>query len=186
MVDTGVYVAARTLLDRLVLELAGTRAGAVCTAVVHPGNMTPDYGWCGEDCDGAAWTRVQMIAPTTAFPQILAAPVQPGRQVQLAATIELGVDRCYYTPEDNSMPPVGVLDSHTRDALDDAAAMHRAVMCAGLGEVVVGSWMPRGPMGGIHGGTLPVTVLIDTCACGSTMAPIDTVVPPMEGDPQPA
>lgn len=44
MVDTGVYVAARTLLDRLVLELAGTRAGAACTAVVHPGNMVPEYG----------------------------------------------------------------------------------------------------------------------------------------------
>ncbi|WP_194829608.1 hypothetical protein [Nocardia sp. XZ_19_231] len=54
MVDTGVYVAARTLLDRLVLELAGTRAGAACTAVVHPGNMTPEYGWCGEDCDATA------------------------------------------------------------------------------------------------------------------------------------
>ncbi|MEV0080926.1 hypothetical protein AB0H58_31325 [Nocardia neocaledoniensis] len=183
MVDTGVYVAARTLLDRLVLELAATRAGTVCTAVVHPGQMTPDYGWCDEECDGAAWTRVMMIAPTTTFPQILSTPVQPGRHVQLAVTIELGVDRCYMTPEDNSMPPIGVLDSATRDALDDAAAMHRAVMCAGLGEFVVGSWTPRGPMGAIHGGTLPVTVLVDTCACGSIMPALDSIVPKMAEDP---
>ncbi len=82
------------------------------------------------------------------------------------------------------MPPVGVLDSHTRDALDDAAAMHRAVMCAGLGAMVVGSWMPRGPMGGIHGGTLSVTVLVDTCACVSTMPALDTVVPKLADDPR--
>ncbi|MFC4374536.1 hypothetical protein ACFO5K_10520 [Nocardia halotolerans] len=112
--------------------------------MVHPGNMTPAYGCGCDESEGIAWTRVLMIAPPTVFPQILAAPVQPGPQVQLAATTELGVDRCYYSTEDNSMPEPDILDSPARDALDDAAAMHRAVMCAGLGAVVVGSWQPRG------------------------------------------
>ncbi|MGW6120839.1 hypothetical protein ACWFRF_17500 [Nocardia sp. NPDC055165] len=39
-----------------------------------------------------------------------------------------------------------------------------------------------GPMGGIRGGTLSVTVLVDTCACGSTMPPVDTTVPMLSDD----
>nr|WTA71337.1 hypothetical protein OHB51_35675 [Micromonospora sp. NBC_00855] len=61
MVDTGVYVAARTLLDRLVLELAGTRAGAACTAVVHP-TACPTTGWSPTTRRRGNRTWVMMIA----------------------------------------------------------------------------------------------------------------------------
>jgi hypothetical protein len=185
MVDTGVYAAAHTLIERLAVELASTRAGAPCVATVHPGNMVPAYGCGCGDAEGIAWTRVVSVGGTTKFPQLLAGPVPQGQVMQLAAVIELGVDRCYWQTEDNAMPePVAILDSLARDALDDAAAMRRAALCAGFGDVVLGSWMPRGPQGGIHGGTMTVTVLVDTCGCGAQMPPLDSVAAPLEGDPR--
>lgn len=184
MVDTGVYVAAGRLLAQLDAELDATRAGAPCITVVHPGNSMPDYGCGCDEREGIAWTRVVSIAPSTAFPAPLAGIVPQGRTVQLAVTVELGVTRCYWTTEDNSMPEPGVLDSMARDVLDDAAAMHRAAMCADIGERTVGMWTPRGPQGGIHGGTLPVTVLVDTCGCSGSMPPLDEIVPMLDGDPR--
>lgn len=184
MVDTGVYVAAGRLLAQLDAELTATRAGAPCITVVHPGNVMPDYGCGCDEREGIAWTRVVSIAPTATFPVVLTGPVRQGSVVQLAVTIELGVTRCYWTTEDNSMPEPGVLDSMARDALDDAAALHRAAICADVGDRVVGTWMPRGPQGGIHGGTLPVTVLVDTCGCSSSMPPLDQVVSMLDGDPR--
>ncbi|MBF6298234.1 hypothetical protein IU459_11850 [Nocardia amamiensis] len=185
MVDTGVYAAAHTLIERLALELASTRAGAPCVATLHAGNMVPAYGCGCENAEGIAWTRVVSTGATVKFPQPLAGPVPRGQVVQLLAVIELGVDRCYWQTEDNAMPdPPAILDSMARDALDDAAAMRRAALCADLGEVVLGLWTPRGPQGGIHGGTMTVTVLVDTCGCGAEMPPVDSIVPPLAGDPR--
>lgn len=184
MVDTGVYSAAARLLAQLDAELGATRAGEPCIAVVHPGNSMPDYGCGCDEREGIAWTRVVSIAPTIAFPTVHAGLVPPSGTVQLAVTIELGVSRCYWTTADNTMPEDAVLDSMARDILDDSAAMYRAAMCADIGERVVGTWTPRGPMGGIHGGTLPVTVLVDTCGCSGLMPPLDEVVPMLDGDPR--
>lgn len=193
MVDTGVYAAAQKLVTQLDGELHSTRAGAVCCAFVHPGTMTPDYGACTcEDDSGAtvgegmAWARVVSIAPTVAgrFPQTVTVPVTGGQTVQLAAVIELGVIRCSWGTEDNSMPHGAYLDSMARDALDDAAAMQRAAQAADLGTWVMGIWVPRGPSGGVHGGTMTVTVLVDTCARGETMPPLDTRWPMLPDDPR--
>ncbi|MRH86012.1 hypothetical protein GFY24_00780 [Nocardia sp. SYP-A9097] len=186
--DTGVYQVAHTLIGALTAALASTRAGAPCVSVVHPGTSTPMYGWCKceDNAEGMAWTRVVSIAPTIRFPQPISGVAAPGEVVQLAAVIELGVDRCYWSTEDNSMPPIEILDSMARDIADDAAAMMRAVQCAGLPQdVVLGSWMPRGPSGGIHGGTMTVTVRVDSCApCTSVMTPLDEVVAMLPGDPR--
>ncbi|MGW4123637.1 hypothetical protein [Nocardia sp. NPDC004711] len=184
--DTGVYQVAHTLIGALTAALASTRAGAPCISVVHPGTMTPDYGWCkSDDGEGMAWTRVVSITPVLHFPTPVAHPVPAGNVAQLAAVIELGVDRCYWTTEDNSMPEIAILDSMARDVLDDAAAMLRAVQCCGLGaDTVLGPWVPRGPQGGIHGGTMTVTVRVDTCDCTGTMPPLDQLVPKLPGDPR--
>ncbi|MGY4103429.1 hypothetical protein ACW2Q0_28280 [Nocardia sp. R16R-3T] len=189
MVDTGVYMVARALVDRLAVELVETRAGAACIAIVHPGNTVPSYGWCGCDAgEGMAWSRVVSVAPTERFPIPLASPPTPGRTAQLVAVIELGVDRCYWSTEDNSMPDPAFLDSMARDVIDDAAAMRAAVAAVltadDADQVIVGQWLPRGPQGGIHGGTLTVTVCVDTCGPGSSMPPLDEVIPMMDGDPR--
>ncbi|MFE2995016.1 hypothetical protein ACFXG4_08395 [Nocardia sp. NPDC059246] len=184
--DTGVYRVAHTLIGALTAALASTRAGAPCLSVVHAGNMAPDYGWCAcDDGEGMAWSRVVSITPTVDFPTPIARAVPAGQVAQLAAVFELGVTRCYYTPEDNSMPEIGVLDSMARDAADDAAAMLRAVQCSGLDpDAMVGPWVPRGPQGGIHGGTMTVTVRVDTCGCSGTMPPLDQLVAMLPDDPR--
>ncbi|WP_282775774.1 hypothetical protein [Nocardia sp. CC201C] len=184
--DTGVYQVAHTLIGALTTALSTTRAGAPCISVVHPGTLTPAYGWCAcDEGEGMAWTRVVSVGPTERFPAPLSQPVPAGRVAQLAAVIELGVDRCYWNTDDNAMPDIAVLDSLARDVLDDAAAMRRAVECAGLsGDVVLGPWTPRGPSGGIHGGTMTVTVQVDTCAGCAAIPPLDQLVPMLPGDPR--
>lgn len=192
MVDQGVYVLASNLLDRLLVEIAETRAGAACFGVVHPGNMTPAYGWCACDPgEGMAWVRVVNMYPTASFPAPFNTVRNPSSQIQTAVVLEMGVDRCYWNTEDNGMPPPAALDSLARDAIDDSAAMLRAVWCFTPKDAdrIPGPWMPRGPLGGIHGGTMTVTVLADVwCGPGACSAPptvkLDEMVPPLPGDPR--
>lgn len=185
--DAGVYKIAHDFLDCLVTNLTNTRAGAPCVALVHPGEMAPMYGWCKcDDGEGMAWVRVVNIFPTVTFPAPANTVVRPNTITQFGVVLELGRDLCYRTPQDNSMPAPAVLDSATRDVMDDAAAMRKTAWCC-LPSVprVPGMWLPRGPAGAIHGGTMQVTVLADVwCGCDVTPAPLDTITLPVEGDPR--
>ncbi|MGW6376225.1 hypothetical protein ACWFRB_09200 [Rhodococcus sp. NPDC055112] len=184
--DVGVYQLAATLVGELSAQLEDTRAGAVRFATVHPGDTVPAYGCgCGTG-EGQAWVRVVGMYPSVNFPEPYVIP-QPGAPIVWAVTLEMGVDRCYPSPEQNEMPTPGELDSAARDAMDDAAAMRRAAMCAFDRSVqaVPGMWEPRGPSGGIHGGVMAVTVLVDVaCGCDSEPPQLDAMVPPVFGDPR--
>lgn len=187
MSDIAVYATAKRLLDCFVAELAQTRAGAPCVAVVHPGDMVPAYGCGCAEGEGQAWVRVAQITPSRDFPNPYLQPIRPTTVVQLAVVYELGIDRCYWSTEDNSMPdPPAILDSMARDAVDDAAAMRRAVWCCLEPDTVIpGMWVPRGPAGGIHGGTMLATALVDGwCGCDVVPPPLDTITPMLPGDPR--
>lgn len=170
--DLKVYDLATALLGELTEALAGTRGGQVDQAVVHPGNMVPMYG-----CSVAA-VRVVTIVPMS-----VRNPCAP----EFAVTYEMVVDRCYRTPDNNTMPALGVLDSAARDAYEDAAAMRKAALCAwSRNSVYPGTWTPRGPAGGIHGGAMTVEVRGLTLSCGCDQpwgAGIDSRIPPLTGDP---
>jgi hypothetical protein len=188
--DAGAYKLARTLLDELTAILPDTRAGDVCEAAVHAGDMIPMYGGCSSCTDGSvgfAATRVVSIYPTASFPQPVGAPglqqVYGGHVVELQAV----VDRCYPTPEDNAMPTVAELDSLARDQHDDMAALMRAVQCAfpRSQQVIPGMCTPRGPSGGVYGVSITVLVAVDlSCGCDVLPAPIDDQVPRLPGDPR--
>lgn len=179
--DAGVYVLAARLLDRLVYELASTRAGEPSWAAVHPGTQIQPHF---EDCSSMAAVRVKMIGAVSSFPV-------PARQLsshdphEYAVTIEMVVDRCAYNNEQNAVPDVAELDSMARDAMDDAAAMRKAALCAWPDEqVVLGTWVPRSG-GGVHGGAMDVTVRADVhCDCETVPPAIDEMVEPLEGDPR--
>ncbi|OLT33672.1 hypothetical protein BJF84_21290 [Rhodococcus sp. CUA-806] len=179
--DASVYVMAAQLLDRLTEELLGTRAGEVSWASVFPGMQT--QGQFG-DCTSMAAVRVKSITPTVTFPQ-------PAREIdsytphEYAVVFEMVVDRCAYTPEDNSVPDVPFLDSMVRDAMDDAAAMRKAALCTWPErKVILGPWMPRFG-GGANGGVMDVTVCADVhCGCDVTPPPLDELVEPLAGDPR--
>lgn len=179
--DGTLYPLARALLDELSRLLNFTRAGHPDYAVVHPGNTVPQYG-----CSLAA-VRVANIIPA------------PGNTVRgglcgntnIVAVLEMTVDRCYATPPDNSMPTLAVLDSYSRDLADDAAAMRTAAQCfrgTTPPAPLLGAWTPRGPAGGIFGGATLVQVTIDPgCGCGTpddAWPDVDTLIPPLPGDPR--
>lgn len=174
--DVRVYDLASLLLDELTAALAHTRAGPPDLAVVHPGNTVPQYG-----CAVAA-VRVVTILPIPGK--------SPTCPPEYQATYEMSVDRCYMTPADNGMPPLGVLDSAARDALEDAGAMRKAAHCAWSAGVrrTHGTWTPRGPQGGIHGGAMQVTAAGLTLACACTEdawgAGIDSRIPMRPEDPR--
>jgi hypothetical protein len=171
MVMDNAYVLARRLLDELSSRLDTTRAGQVEKAVVHPGNMVPQYG-----CSLAAVRIVNITAAAATTPS----PCPPGWFI----TFEMTVDRCYRTPDDNSMPPVPVLDSASRDMVDDADAMRAAALCA-FERRQIGTWTPRGPSGGIHGGTMAVTVTSNLhCKCEVVWPSVDELIAPLPGDPR--
>lgn len=177
-----VYGKATQLLNELTSKLESTRSGQVDYAAVHPGDIVPAYG-----CE-TAFVRPGNIWPTMAFPnQLNPAQIDPSQAVSYAADLEIVVYRCYGYTSDNSMPELYDLDSLARDALDDAHAMMRAVQCAfdrGT-PLFVGPWMPRGPSGGIHGGSLTVTVGVELwCPCDTVIPEFDSVFAPIEGDPR--
>lgn len=183
--DVGVYEAARTLLDELVVRLDSTRAGPVAAAAVHPGDMVPGYG-CAvtRSAEGLATVRVAAIYPTRVFPVPLDGPLKAREAVEYAAQLEMTVDRCYITPDDNSMPTPAELDSLSRDAMDDAAAMRIAAACT-FSRAIAGMWIPRGPAGGIHGGMLSLTVALDiACRCDVIPDQLDARIAPLPGDPR--
>lgn len=177
-----VYGKATQLLNELTSRLESTRAGQVEYASVHPGDMVPAYG-----CE-TAFVRPGQIYPTVAFPAPLnPAQIDASQPVLYVADLEVVVFRCYRGTSDNSMPQLQELDSLARDALDDARAMMRAVSCAfdrGT-QFFCGPWIPRGPSGGIHGGSMTVTVGVDLwCSCDAVIPEFDSVFAPLDGDPR--
>lgn len=162
------YLIAGQLLALFETALSDTRGGPPDMAVVHPGELVPDYG-CG-------LATVRVVSADVAVPARTSCTVDEHRVV-----LELRMARCYATPQDNGMPPVAVLDSAVRDTLDDARAMRAAIIefraLTGL-RVTAGVWRPHGPRGGVHGGTMQVTVQTEL----GQMTP--DVVAMMPGDPR--
>lgn len=173
--DLKVYALASQLLDGFTTALADTRAGAPDIGIIHPGNMVPQYG-----CPTAA-VRVVTILPVQ-----LRGPGPCSTEWQI--TYEMTVDRCYTSTPRNEMPAAGILDSHTRDMLEDAAAMRRAAMCAWPKHQSrqFGAWTPRGPDGGIYGGAMAVIAMgvALSCDCDQPWPGIDTRNPMISGDPR--
>ncbi|MFT4086133.1 MAG: hypothetical protein QM658_03110 [Gordonia sp. (in: high G+C Gram-positive bacteria)] len=162
------YLIAGQLLTLFAQALEDTRGGAADVAVVHPGEIVPDYG-CG-----LATVRIVSAEVTTATQT--ACLVDEHRVV-----LELRMVRCYATPENNAMPAAGVLDSAVRDVVDDARAMRAAITeFRALTQLraAAGPWRPVGPKGGIHGGVMLVNVATEL----GTMTP--DVVPMLPDDPR--
>lgn len=175
------YEFGRRLLDELSVKLADTRAGQVQSTVMHPGDQVVMYG-----CSMAA-VRVVSMWPSKVFPMpVDGTSSRPGEKLSYVVQYEMVVDRCYRNTDKNEMPAIEELDSLQRDAMDDFRAMQRAAQCAFTrGSVLIGQWIPRGPMGGMHGGALTITVAVDLhCGCDAEILQFDEQHPPLPGDPR--
>lgn len=117
------------------------------TALVHPGNMVPQYG-----CQIAAVRVVSVLAVEVKSPKC---------PPEWSVIYEMSIDRCYPNTENNAMPAPADLEEANRGALADAAAMRAAAANAWPARLRrrAGTWTPRGPAGGIYGGAMQVTAL---------------------------
>lgn len=132
-----------------------------CFLGVLHGQAAPwDYG-----LDGLmVWVRLSGAYPSTTFPS----PDQDlvGCPKPLAFEVEVGALRCASTPDDSgNLPTAADQDEVAEQATGDMAALYAAIACCfGRGgrkrfqDVVIGSYTPLGPAGGVTGGTWTLTV----------------------------
>lgn len=172
------YALARLLVERAEAELATARAGVPDRVTVLPSK--PPFEFCGQ-----LWAAVTAISPPSGSGAHRTSVKACGTFWRVGIT--LGVYRCDPTineqhPEQPASPEV--YDSGTRDVLDDAEALRRAVFGADWQVVDVD---PSGVVPGAarivqSGGGLgaELDVVVDTELGRFT----DEAVPMLPGDPR--
>lgn len=168
------YAIAKALLDRLVLELAETRAGVPARASVVPSPQAAVIEQCS-----SAWVAVGGIAAAEA--RATGWRGDPIPEPSHRMTLTMGVYRCYPVDPKLAAPPAPAVDSAARDVLDDFEAMRRAALRAWWDaaedewdlEPVLGLWRPVAPSGGRHGSTMEVSVTADLSMMSDEAAPPD-------------
>lgn len=163
--DTIALGPALELLDCLCEQLALTTGGPVCRCCLSLGPAPVDCCDCdGAGTNGEAFVRVARIYPSMGrFPQ-QSVEHHRCRNTGLAVELELGVYRCSrQVTEDGSAASCADTIRDVEVALDDAAAMRRALCCfdgPDRGPLVIGQWLPYGPEGGCMGGSMSITLQV--------------------------
>lgn len=136
------------LRDCLCAEL--TQSGLMpgdCFCGVLPGDQVIwDYK------EGMAWVRLANEYPTTTFPTIDNRP-RGGCPPSVGATLEVGVLHCAPGIKGTKrLPTQAEQFEATRLQMATKRAIHRAIACCGFDPMVLGSYSPLGPQGGLVGG----------------------------------
>ena len=150
--DPGPVELAQKLLDLCMIELVESTGGDPARGYLHPGGkVPPDYLGDNAGCDYAS-VRIVDLNPQ---PGTWSRPCAPSIYQMV---VEIKVMRCYPDRDPRMMPDPAVLAAATRVALDDAAAVRRA-LCAfpSPARVEVGRWRPEGPDGGAYSGITTAT-----------------------------
>lgn len=160
-VDPGPVELAQQLLDLCMVELAESTGGQPGYGYLHPGVAVPDYLGDSGGCDFVS-VRIVDIAPQ---PGSWTPPCHPD---SYQVPVEVKVMRCYpdNDPRVTAPDPI-VLARATRIALDDAAAVRRALcQMPTRPHVEIGRWRPEGPQGGAYSGiTLATFTGVDLPCC---------------------
>ncbi|QWY84712.1 hypothetical protein SEA_YUNGMONEY_26 [Gordonia phage YungMoney] len=171
------YAIAKRLLDQLATELVEARAPLPKRMTV----LTSPQAAVMEMCS-TGWVAFSGITPSNG------AGGSPGEfrgvapDHQIAMT--MGVYRCFPVDPKLGAPPSALLDSASRDILDDFEAMRRAALRAWADEddwdlePVLGGWRPVTPQGGGHGSTMDVSVTASLSLFS------DESVAMLDGDPR--
>lgn len=150
--DADIFPLAEAVLASVVGQLALAGLPVVDAAFVAPGNQAAmDYACEG----GQAWVRIVSAYTSTTFPE----PDQSAQSMCVgrpAALIEVGVARCAPEPTQTmgvlEAPAPEVLTESARVQSADREAMRRGIIAGGGDDVIIGSYTPLGPQGGIVGG----------------------------------
>lgn len=145
------------------LELAGCletefEGEDLCFLGVLGGQQVPwDYGE-----KGMVWVRMGSVYQSTQFPD---QDQGPGCAKPLAFDVEVGALRCAPVPKGRppTLPGVAEHEEAARIQVRDMRSMLHAIQCCFKAqlrtrEVVVGTYNPVGPAGGVLGGVWELTV----------------------------
>jgi hypothetical protein len=134
-----------------------------CAITVMPGSDVPyDYGQ--ESCGGILWVRLVSATPSVSFPNADVTADQCGSL--LAFPLEIGIMRPAPVAEvvgDQFILPTTVeqtaaVDQQIEDMLRVYAAMTNFGHHADVSNYVPGTYVPRGPEGGVVGGIWTLTI----------------------------
>ena len=106
---------------------------------------------------GAAYVRLVDVYPSTTFP---AANTNPGTScaAMLVATLEVGLTQCIPINADGS-PLTQVQQMEvSRHQMAGMRAVQQAIACCDIPLVVLGTYTPVGPQGGLVGGFWQINV----------------------------
>jgi hypothetical protein len=149
------------VLAAQVVEFRKAGTDDLCAMSLYPGEAAPlDYAECG----GMLWVRLITAYKTSTFPAADNG-VNKCAQTTLALSLEIAVMRPAPIPDDFTggfadLPDDAEHTASTHSQLDDMEAMERAITKASkhLGQTVVGSYTPVGPVGGTVGGSWQIVV----------------------------
>lgn len=117
---------------------------------------TSGIGDCEEAC-GEMWVRVIQMYPSTTVG--VADQRLANCSTGIGLDIEIGALRCIQINEDGETWTAEQLADASTAAMNDAIAIYRAMVCCDhFPDVIVGSWTPLGPEGGLVGGLWTLSV----------------------------
>lgn len=126
--------------------------GETCFSGLTVGDSFISMSGVDDDCDdacGEAWVRVIQMYPSTSTG--VAETRSINCSVGLGIDIEIGALRCFEMSAE--APTAEKLLTANVGSMNDAAAIYRAIACCDhFPDIVVGTWTPLGPEGGLVGG----------------------------------
>lgn len=131
-----------------------------CSVTIYPGDAVPvDFG-PESGCGGTAWVRLVTANPTVSFP---AADMGINNcAYSLAYIVEMGMAGPAPVMEDRLGNFILPEDTEQFDAsmrmVDEMEMMYRAIRGAGIPQMILGSWTPAGPAGGVMQSTWSMTI----------------------------
>lgn len=151
------------ILGELVQELRRRdRLDSLCAKSLYPGDAIPaDYG--EDDCGGMAWVQLVSAVPSATFPT--PAADLNSCTYSLAYSISVGIMRPVKIPEqgvrnDITLPTDEENTESAYEQMEDMDAMHQAIRNASryIDYLILGTYAPTGPEGGVIMGAWEVTV----------------------------
>lgn len=161
--------------DNVVYDRLSALAACLCGQIQDPVNGVPDVCFCGivpgdqavgnyagdcKDVCGMAWVRLVQMYPMVS---IGSPDVTPGNcGTGIGIDVELGILRCITVgDEQGNLPTAAELLAATQLQIADALIMRKAVQCCDAvpwKDTIVTTYTPSGPLGGLVGGMLNVSM----------------------------
>lgn len=159
------YVAMAAILACVCAQLEVDGLPPVCVCTLQPGAVAYDFGTC-DHADGMAWVAPASAYPSTQFPQpnLLWEPCTNSSNIRVIG-LSVGIVRTLpltQGPADQWYPTSAeTWTGATQLQMLDMHSLRKAMTCCSDYDIVLQSWLPEGPAGGVVGGIWTVLVAAD-------------------------